>query len=130
MPTAETRPIAARRVRISGKAWQALLERAGYACEWNDSGILCGLRSGEVDPIGGGTVSLTPDHKTPHAINPQADPDNPEKWQALCGRHQVVKKNYWDDSTGWLNVYAIVQAASDREKREVFEFLKKYFGES
>lgn len=39
-----------------------------------------------------------------------------------------MKKNYWDDSTGWLNVYAIVQSVSRAEKLKVFEFLKKYFG--
>jgi hypothetical protein len=38
------------------------------------------------------------------------DPSDPEEWQALCGRHQVMKNNYWDHTTGWLNVYAIVQA--------------------
>jgi hypothetical protein len=38
-----------------------------------------------------------------------------------------MKKNYWDDTTGWLNVYAIVQSASEREKKEVYQFLKKYF---
>ena len=41
----------------------------------------------------------------------------------------VMKKNYWDDETG-LNVFAIVQSASEVQKREVFEFLKQYFGES
>ena len=57
------------------------------------------------------------------------DPSDPSKWQPLCGRHQVMKKNYWDDETGWLNVVAIVQAASEVQKREVFDFLKRYFRE-
>ena len=39
-----------------------------------------------------------------------------------------MKKNYWDDETGWLNVLAIVQSASETQKREVFEFLRLYFG--
>ena len=51
------------------------------------------------------------------------------KWQSLCGRHQVMKKNYWDDETGWLNVVAIIQSASEAQKRQAFEFLKAYFGE-
>ncbi len=38
-----------------------------------------------------------------------------------------MKKNYWDDESGWLNVVAIVQASSEEQKREVFSFLKKYF---
>ena len=38
-----------------------------------------------------------------------------------------MKKNYWDDETGWLNVVAIVQSASELQKSQVFEFLKNYF---
>lgn len=54
-------------------------------------------------------------------------PDDVSAWQALCGRHQVMKKNYWDDATGKINVYAIVQAAPEREKRRVYDFLQQYF---
>ncbi|MFQ5804488.1 MAG: restriction endonuclease [Candidatus Methylomirabilales bacterium] len=129
LASAEKRPKAAGRVKIGSKAWQIVLERAGYACEWMDGEAGCGLRQGDRDPVGGGTVRLTPDHKTPHAVNATIDPDNPDEWQALCGRHQVMKKNYWDDTTGWLNVYAIVQAASEEEKRAVYEFLTEYFSD-
>ncbi len=41
-----------------------------------------------------------------------------------------MKKNYWDDETGWLNVIAIVQSASEAQKHEVFVFLKRYLGET
>ena len=41
-----------------------------------------------------------------------------------------MKKNYWDDETGWLNVVAIIQSVSEAQNREVFAFLKSYFGES
>lgn len=41
----------------------------------------------------------------------------------------MMKKNYWDDETGWLNVLAIVQSASEAQKRQVFEFLSRYFDE-
>ena len=41
-----------------------------------------------------------------------------------------MKKNYWDDETGWLNVMAVVQSASEVEKRRVLEFLKTYFTET
>jgi len=129
MPTAEKRPRVAKRVRIDPNTWVEVLQRAAYRCEWEEGGMVCGLREGEVDPIGGGRVKLTPDHKTPHAVQPDIDPYDPDKWQALCGRHQVMKKNYWDHTTGKLNVYAIVQAASEKEKREVYEFLKEYFRE-
>jgi len=127
MPTARKRPKAAKRVQINHKTWIKVLERANYCCEWTDGKQECGLMSGQVDPIGGGTVKLTPDHRKPHSVDPQADAKDHEAWQALCGRHQVMKKNYWDDTSGWLNVYAIVQAASEGQKKEVYEFLKKYF---
>lgn len=72
-------------------------------------------------------MKLTPDHKRPHSIDPDSDPSDPDQWQALCGRHQVVKKNYWDNTTGKLNVYAVVQAAKEGEKLEVLRFLLDYF---
>lgn len=129
MPSPERRPKAGVRVKPESRTWLIVLKRAGYRCEWNEGGIRCNLGEGEIDPVGGGTVRLTPDHRTPHTIDPKSDPKDTGRWQALCGRHQVMKKNYWDDTTGWLNVYAIVQAASEKEKRNVYEFLKRYFGD-
>lgn len=82
----------------------------------------------EIDPIGGGKVKLTADHINPHSINPNSDPNDPEQWQALCGRHQVMKKNYWDSNSGKMNMYAIIQSASEKEKQIVFKFLLDYFG--
>jgi hypothetical protein len=130
MPHAQKRVVAGKRVKIKETTWKKVLERAGHACEWEDGGQRCGLEAGAKDPIGGGTVRLTADHKRPHSVDPNADPDDPDAWQALCGRHQVVKKNFWDHSTGKLNVYAIVQAATDAVKREVYDFLKDYFGDA
>lgn len=129
MISTDRRPSARKRFNISPEAWVAVLKRANYCCEWNEAGQVCGLQEGEIDPVGGGTVRLTPDHKTPHSVDPNTDPKNPDEWQALCERHQVVKKNFWDHRTGGLNVYAVVQGATEREKREIFEFLRKYFGQ-
>lgn len=130
MPDANRRKKASGRVRPTGKTWAAVLLRAGDCCEWLDTPTArCGLKEGGIDPVGGGTVRLTPDHLTPHEMDPNSDPSDPTQWRALCGRHQVIKKNFWDDRTGKLNLYAIVQAASEKEKRLVFEFLKKYFGD-
>ena len=65
MQTDERRTVASKRVRPSKKTWQTVLSRAGNACEWKEGdGTVCGLRAGEADPVGGGTVKLTPDHKT------------------------------------------------------------------
>jgi len=126
MPTAKKRQ-SGKRMKIGGRAWKEVLKRATDACEWTDGGVRCGLKEGESDPIGGGRVHLTPDHKRPHSVDPLADPNDPNAWQALCGRHQVLKKNFWDHTTGKLNVHAIVQAAPERVKREVYAFLKDYF---
>ena len=127
MPTDEKRDSTARRIRPTASAWSEALEAADFRCAWIDDGQLCGLRQGDIDPVGGGTVRLTPDHKQPHSLNPDIDPGDSSKWRPLCGRHQVMKKNYWDDETGWLNVIAIVQSASEAEKRRVFDFLSAYF---
>jgi hypothetical protein len=127
MPSAEKRKKARKRITPSSKTWKAVLERANYRCEWNEGGQICGLKEGDIDPIGGGTVVLTPDHKKPHSIGEDFDPDNPDDWQALCARHQVTKKNYWDNTTGKLNIRAILQAASHKEKQAAYEFLREYF---
>ena len=100
MPNAERRSTASGRVRPTGNTWEEVLQATDYRCAWDDAGMLCGLRQGDIDPVGGGTVRLTPDHKTPHSLNPDADPRDVSKWQPLCGRHQVMKRNYWDDETG------------------------------
>jgi hypothetical protein len=130
MPNAERRSTAARRTRPRADTWTQVLAQHDQRCAWTEGGVTCDLREGDIDPVGGGTVKLTPDHKTPHAIHAETDPRDPTKWQPLCGRHQVMKKNYWDDETGWLNVVAIVQSASEAQKRHVFTFLKEYFGET
>ncbi len=128
MADVEKRAIAAKRVRPTVATWKAVLDRAGHSCEWQEDGQRCGLDEGAADPIGGGTVKLTPDHTTPHSVDPNSDPSSPEHWQALCGRHQVMKKNFWDGRTGKMNVLAILQAANLKQKKEAYEFLKRYLG--
>ncbi|MEY8199612.1 MAG: hypothetical protein RPS47_10260 [Colwellia sp.] len=124
----DKRPSAGKRVLPTPDTWQFIIERANDCCEWEDSGEVCKLQNGATDPIGGGTVSLTPDHMEPHSVNPNADPEDPEQWQALCGRHQVMKKNFWNSRTGKVNTQAIVQAASSIEKRKAYELLCAYYG--
>lgn len=128
MPHTKKRPGAAKRVRPTRDTWLAVLQRANHHCEWNEGGEACGLREDGIDPVGGGTVKLTADHKRPHSVDPGTDPNDPAQWQALCGRHQVIKKNYWDSGTGKLNAYAVMQAASRSEKWAVFVFLLEHFG--
>lgn len=127
MPHTDRRAEAARRVLPSLACWQAVLARANHQCEWTEDGQKCNLAPGDIDPIGGGTVRLTADHMVPHSINPASDPDDPTKWQALCGRHQVMKKNYWDSSSGKINLMGILQSVSKTQKLEALEFLTVYF---
>jgi hypothetical protein len=128
LASVERRQIAAKRVRPSKGCWAKVLARAKHSCEWREDGQSCGLLEGAIDPIGGGTVKLTPDHLTPHAVDPNSDPENPTQWQALCGRHQVMKKNFWDGATGKVNVLAILQASSIEQKRQALNFLRQFFG--
>ncbi|MDR0760222.1 MAG: hypothetical protein LBF74_08940, partial [Treponema sp.] len=128
MPASEKRQTAGKRVRPAKDTWDAVLKRANNACEWVEGNKLCGLKKGEIDPVGGGKVKLTPDHKNPHSINPNTDPKDINQWQDLCGRHQVMKRNYWDTNTGKMNVYAIIQSSTHTEKEIVFKFLLDYLG--
>lgn len=127
LASVERREKAAKRVRPTPATWKKVIENAGHACEWREDGQLCGLKEGAIDPIGGGTVKLTPDHTTPHSVDPNSDPTDPTHWQALCGRHQVMKKNFWDGATGKVNVIAILQAASVEQKRQALSFLQQFF---
>ncbi len=128
MPHTDRRPAAARRVLPTKACWGDVLNRANNSCEWSEDGQRCCLSDGDKDPVGGGTVKLTPDHMVPHSLDPAADPNDPGKWQALCGRHQVMKKNYWDSSTGKINILGILQSVNEKQKREALEFLARYFG--
>ncbi|WP_281649168.1 hypothetical protein [Parendozoicomonas sp. Alg238-R29] len=119
---------AGKRVMPNQNTWSRILARANQCCEWNEGGTACGLRNGTIDQIGGGTVKLTPDHLQPHSVNPNADATDPNQWQALCGRHQVIKKNFWDSKSGKMNTIAIMQALPHKEKLVALEFLRQYFG--
>ncbi|MCC7209919.1 MAG: restriction endonuclease [Anaerolineae bacterium] len=128
MPSADKRPTAAKRLRPTAQTWKLVLERAGNRCEWEEDGQACRLGEGDTDPVSGGRVRLTPDHKAPHSVNPDTDPLDATQWRALCGRHQVMKRNYWDSTTGKLNIHAIIQSATRAEKLIAFRFLLDYFG--
>ena len=128
MPHTERTETASKRVLPTQDCWKQVLTRAGNCCEWREDGQLCGLAEGSQDPVGGGTVKLTADHMTPHSINPNTDRADPTQWQALCGRHQVMKKNYWDSGTGKINVTGVLQSLGKDQKTEALHFLLTYFG--
>lgn len=127
MPDAARRAVASKRVLPTKTCWEQVLTRALHSCEWSQDGQKCTLQEGDVDPVGGGTVKLTPDHVTPHSIDPKSDPNLPDHWLALCARHQVMKKNYWDSSSGKLNVIGILQSVGKTQKIEALHFLLRYF---
>jgi hypothetical protein len=129
MTSTDRRAIASRRVLPAPEVWLQVLISADHRCEWREDAEYCGLADGDIDPVGGGHVKLTPDHKTPHSMDPASDPYDPSHWQALCGRHQVTKKNFWDSSTGKFNYTAIIQAAPASAKRDVYELLREFFGD-
>ncbi|MGI4846706.1 MAG: hypothetical protein ACRYGK_00990 [Janthinobacterium lividum] len=52
---------------------------------------------------------------------------DPAQWLALCGRHQVMKKNYWDSGTGKINLVGILQSVGEKQKKEALNFLLNYF---
>lgn len=129
MPTANKAVRVNKRLSPTKSAWEQVLSRAKNTCEWEEGGVVCGLKEGDIDPIGGGTVHLTADHMRPHSLGDVRDRNDPNAWRALCGRHQVMKKNYWDNLTGKINTIAILQASSEKEKIEAYNFLKKYYGD-
>ena len=127
MVNAERRLTAAKRVLPTRECWDEVLDRCQGKCEWSEDGQFCNLENGMIDPIGGGKVKLTPDHVTPHSLNPHTDVSDPNQWLALCARHQVMKKNYWDSGTGKINVIGILQSVGEKQKKEALDFLKAYF---
>lgn len=119
--SAEKRELAKSRVAADKKIKAALLV-ANPICAYPG----CKLKEGDIDPIGGGTVRLQLDHKTAHDHD-DAGTDEKDNYQLLCGRHNVTKKNLWDDNTGKLNVRAIIQAFSSTEKKQALKWLQDYF---
>ena len=86
-----------------------------------------GSLRGATDPVGGGTVVLTADHRSPHSLPDGQWTGTLEDWQTLCARHQQEKKNFIDDRTGRKNLRELVRAAGKEEKRLIFEDLNAYF---
>ncbi|MBH2072183.1 MAG: HNH endonuclease [Burkholderiales bacterium] len=117
----EKRENAKSRRAINKKIKEALLQ-AAPVCVFPG----CGLREGDIDPVGGGTVRLQVDHKTAHDHD-DSGLDELQNYQLLCGRHNVTKKNLWDDQTGKLNIRAILQFVPHTDKIVARDWLIRYF---
>jgi hypothetical protein len=116
--------IAKPREYLSAEEKEKLFTRDKHCCQWPD----CSLVAGATDPIGGGTVVLTADHRSPHSLVDGQWTGTLDDWQTLCARHQQEKKNFIDDRTGRKNLRELVRSAGKAEKRLIFEDLKAYFG--
>lgn len=100
-----------------------LFARDGNRCQWPE----CQLVAGATDPIGGGTVVLTADHRAPHSLPDGGWTGTLDDWQTLCARHQQEKKNFIDDRTGRKNLRELVRAASKEVKQTIYQDLLAYF---
>lgn len=114
------REITSRRVTPSADCWQTVLERDGHRCVFDLDGVACRLAAGERDPNTNRTVTLTADHRRPHALDAAADPDDPDAWQVLCERHQHVKRHYFDED-GRVQVLAAARDAARDMRRALLE---------
>lgn len=123
LQSATPQRIAKPRAHLSTKEREELFQRDDWMCQWPG----CELRQGTIDPVGGGSVVLTADHRSPHSLLEQRWTGTLEDWQTLCTRHQQEKKNFIDDRTGRRNLRELVRCASRAEKRLIFEDLQAYF---
>ncbi len=111
------------RAHLTAAERRELFVRDGHQCQWPE----CELVAGVIDPVGGGTVVLTADHRAPHSLPDGGWTGTLDDWQTLCARHQQEKKNFIDDRTGRKNLRELVRAASKDEKEAIFEILNAYF---
>ena len=54
MPNAERRAAAGKRTRPDAATWHNVLAQSDNRCAWEEDGVVCGLRQGDIDPVGGG----------------------------------------------------------------------------
>ncbi len=125
LEAANPKRVAKPRAHLTPDERTRLFARDGQRCQWPG----CSLPAGATDPVGGGTVVLTADHKSPHSLAGGLWTGTLDDWQTMCARHQQEKKNFIDDRTGRRNLRELVRAASKGEKRLIFDDLKAYFGE-
>lgn len=125
LASATAQRVAKPRQYLSDVERAELFSRDGEKCQWPG----CSLTAGAIDPVGGGTVVLTADHKSPHSLPDGKWTGTLDDWQTLCARHQQEKKNFIDDVTGRKNLRELVRAAGEPVKLQIYADLKAYFGD-
>ena len=106
---------------ITLKLRNEIMERNGYSCQ------LCGATGGDPDPCDPKKkVRLQIDHILPFTQNGPNDKDNLE---VLCSVCNQSKSNILRPSESALNLIARIRRNPQSVQREVFEMLKKKFGD-
>ena len=98
-----------------------ILERNGSTCR------LCGAGPGDPDPYNPNRkVRLHIDHIVPVS---QGGTDTPDNLRVLCSACNQGRRNIQPPSETALNILARLRRVSRKIRREVYEALKKEFGE-
>lgn len=106
---------------ISGQLRVEILERNGYTCQ------LCGASPYDPDPLDPSRKTrLHIDHIIPIS---QGGTDDPDNLRALCTACNQGRSNIQTPTETALNLLARLRRVPRSVRREVFEKLKKEFGE-
>jgi len=107
---------------ISLQLRNEILERNGFTCQ------LCGVTAGDPDPADPSKhARLHVDHVKPITQGGTNDRDN---LRVLCTACNLGKKDLQTTSEGALNLLSRVRRAPRAVQREVYEALKRTFGEA
>ena len=106
---------------ISPQLRNEILERNGYTCQ------LCGAGPGDPDPFNPGRkVRLHIDHIIPIS---QGGTDDKSNLRVLCSTCNQGRANIQTPTEDARNILARIRRASRSVQREVYDALKKTFGE-
>ena len=107
---------------ISPQLRSKILERNGYTCQ------LCGAGPGDRDPFNPSRrIRLDIDHIIPISADGTDDPDN---LRVLCSSCNQARGNIQTPSETALNLLARIRRNPRAVQREVYEALKRFFGET
>ncbi|HEX8598197.1 MAG TPA: HNH endonuclease signature motif containing protein [Chloroflexia bacterium] len=106
---------------ISEKTRAEILERNGFTCQ------MCGAGAGDPDPYNPlRKVRLVIDHRIPIS---QGGTDDPDNLQAVCNNCNAGRANIYMPSEDAKGLLARIRRSPRNVRREVYEALKRSFGE-
>lgn len=107
---------------ISPQLRTLILERNGFTCQ------LCGAGAGDPDPFNPNRkVRLHVDHIIPIS---QSGTDDPENLRAVCSACNQGRSNIQTPSESALNIIARIRRTPRSTQREIYQALKRTFGEN